>query len=314
MIFENKDSLHFSFEMEDTKVSIVATGSPQPQSELGLGNYLHSHGGYELHVVKAGAATISTEPDSYKLSAGDFLIIPPKRHHYGITADGSCVQISLCFSFEKVKGSEKSEYYEALRKAFDVGRPIKFSCTQRLFALFDRLFDALFSKRKYSDLAAKACFSLVLLDIAETLETMKAQIDVEESTDEKKNPPVHDITRSIMEEYVTKNFKKKPSLAELANLVHLSEKHTARIFLREFGVPFKRYILGIRIELAKYLLSTSAMSVEEIAECTGYGTYNGFYRLFVSETGVAPLKYRSIQQKNKKEDEKNDSHQRIIQS
>ena len=100
----------------------------------------------------------------------------------------------------------------------------------------------------------------------------------------------------VMEEYVTKNFKRSPTLSELARLVHLSEKQTARIFQKEFGVSFKKYVLTVRMDLAKYLLSTTAMSVEEIAECTGYTTYNGFYRLFVSETGFSPLKYRASQQ------------------
>ncbi len=315
MIFEKKDSLHFSFEIEDARVAVIATGSPQPQSELGLGNYLHSHAGYELHVVKEGDATVSTDSVSYKLSKGDFLIIPPKQHHYGIAAEGSCVRISLCFSFEKTKGGKESGHYETPEKAFEsIRQPIKFSGTQKSFALFDRLFDTLFSKRKYSDSATKACLSLFLLDIAEALDAMDCRLDTDGCTNEKKTKPVHDITRSVMEEYVTENFKKKPSLAKLSRLVHLSEKHTARIFLREFGVPFKKYILGIRMELAKHLLSATAMSVEEIAECTGYGTYNGFYRLFVSETGISPLKYRSMQQKHKKEDQNNEKHQRTFQS
>ena len=273
-------------------------GTPVSQV-LGAEKRFHAHDGYEMHAVKEGCATVSTDAGELSLSSGDLLIIPPKHLHYGVTAKEDATVASLCFFFEKSAESEKG-HYEALFKTFgSLESPVKFSATDKQIVLCDQLFGALFGKSKYRDAGFKASFSLILLDVAGRLDALSpTRSAVKEKRKATTNPAVH----KVMEEYVTKNFKSSPTLSELARLVHLSEKHTARIFQKEFGVPFKKYVLGVRMDLAKYLLSTTAMAVEEIAERTGYTTYNGFYRLFVSETGLSPLKYRVLNQNNTKED------------
>ena len=54
----------------------------------------------------------------------------------------------------------------------------------------------------------------------------------------------------------------------------------------------QEYIQGKIIQAAERLLTTTTMSVGEIAEELGFSYPNHFTRLFTAKTGVSPLKYR----------------------
>lgn len=66
---------------------------------------------------------------------------------------------------------------------------------------------------------------------------------------------------------------------------------------RELQVTAHDYIQQKILLAAKYLLDTTTMSINEIAEELGFSYANHFTRMFRSMEGVTPLKYR----KGKKE-------------
>lgn len=83
----------------------------------------------------------------------------------------------------------------------------------------------------------------------------------------------------------------------LAEFVHMSPPHLARVFLAETGLTPLEYLTRIRIERAKNLLTESSLSVTQIALDVGYESISHFSQLFRKATGLAPLKYRFIQEK-----------------
>ena len=95
-----------------------------------------------------------------------------------------------------------------------------------------------------------------------------------------------------MEEYVTVSFNKSPSLGELARVVHLGERQTARVFRACFGESFTDYIARSRLDSAKYMLLNTDKPISAIASETGYLSYNGFFKLFKKKTGISPEEYR----------------------
>ena len=82
------------------------------------------------------------------------------------------------------------------------------------------------------------------------------------------------------------------SLAELAALTGLSEHHFCRSFVRSTGTPPHRWLLNQRVARAQQLLSSSLLTVAEIAASVGYEDPSYFARLFKRHTGVTPLTYR----------------------
>lgn len=48
----------------------------------------------------------------------------------------------------------------------------------------------------------------------------------------------------------------------------------------------------MRIDYAKYILETSSLSIEQVAEISGYTNEVHFFRQFKQITGITPARYR----------------------
>lgn len=59
-----------------------------------------------------------------------------------------------------------------------------------------------------------------------------------------------------------------------------------------------KYITGKRISLAKELLEHTELSIQEVADRTGYGDYYQFNRVFKRETDTTPSRYREEHKAN----------------
>lgn len=82
------------------------------------------------------------------------------------------------------------------------------------------------------------------------------------------------------------------SLASFAAEYGYSADYLGRIFSRKVGIPLSEYIANTRINKAKFMLLSTDMSVEHIAESLGYYDTSYFVRRFRRITGISPGKYR----------------------
>lgn len=82
------------------------------------------------------------------------------------------------------------------------------------------------------------------------------------------------------------------SVAALARLAHLSERHFARCFTTEVGTTPARYVERIRVETARRLLEDTADGVEAIARACGFGTGETMRRAFLRVLRTSPTEYR----------------------
>ena len=68
--------------------------------------------------------------------------------------------------------------------------------------------------------------------------------------------------------------------------------YLSQLFKNEIGVNFLSYLTGIRMEKAKKLLLSSALSVAEVAEQSGYADYRVFTKVFKKAEGCTPSQLR----------------------
>ena len=92
-------------------------------------------------------------------------------------------------------------------------------------------------------------------------------------------------------EYLENHIPEKIPVAELAALCGVSESTFRRIFQRYAGVSPIEYRDRIRISLAKQLLSTRELSVQEISSRLGFYDSAYFCRVFLQKTGKRPSAY-----------------------
>lgn len=94
----------------------------------------------------------------------------------------------------------------------------------------------------------------------------------------------------FIEEYIDINI----SIAELAELVHLSAFHFSRKFSNEFGCPPHAYVMKKRVELAIKLLSTTAFPIKEITLKCGFADQSHLTRMVRRVTGKTPAVFRRL--------------------
>lgn len=77
----------------------------------------------------------------------------------------------------------------------------------------------------------------------------------------------------------------------LAQKCNLSETHFRKLFLAKFGITPRQFIIDIRINQAKQLLSTGSLKISEIAEACGFSSQYHFSRCFKTHTSMTPTEY-----------------------
>jgi transcriptional regulator GlxA family with amidase domain len=82
------------------------------------------------------------------------------------------------------------------------------------------------------------------------------------------------------------------AVERLANRVAMSPRHFARVFRAEVGCTPAAYVEQVRVEVARRLLETTALTVDEVAATAGFGTPETLRRAFARRVGASPTEYR----------------------
>jgi two-component system response regulator YesN len=97
---------------------------------------------------------------------------------------------------------------------------------------------------------------------------------------------------SYITRYMQEHLSEEINLSVLADEFHLNPQYISQLFKNEIGVGFHAYLTNIRIEKAKKLLLSSALSVTEISSLAGYGDYRVFTKVFKKTEGITPSQFR----------------------
>lgn len=82
----------------------------------------------------------------------------------------------------------------------------------------------------------------------------------------------------------------------IAQQVYVSPDYLRQLFRAEFGESILHYIIRRRIEFARTLLESTALTVAEIAADCGYPNPYYFSRMFRKVTGTTPTEHRAAAQ------------------
>jgi len=74
--------------------------------------------------------------------------------------------------------------------------------------------------------------------------------------------------------------------------MHVSYRTLHRRFQAATGMAPLAYLQDLRVEMAKELLESTRLSLEQVVERTGYTDVSAFRRLFARRVGLAPALYR----------------------
>lgn len=82
------------------------------------------------------------------------------------------------------------------------------------------------------------------------------------------------------------------SVTALAKIAAMSGRNFTRVFTHEVGIPPSEYVALTRIDVARFLLEGSRLSIDAIAAKSGFGSARAMRRAFLAHFGTTPSDYR----------------------
>ncbi|MBQ8351239.1 MAG: helix-turn-helix domain-containing protein [Clostridia bacterium] len=206
---------------------------------------LHSHYYAELHLFARGGGVYATTEKEYVVREGELLVFPAGVYHScrSILPNSQHIDFQITDTIEEV-----------------VQQPLPSGIAPALFAEITRLGENRTSER------LRAYLSLLCAEA-------KGNSGDEPLT-------VIDDRAFLIHEYMTRNYNRDISLADIAKFLCLSEKQTGRLIRQYTGLHFKDALTRYRIEAAKQMIEAKNLPLSKIAELVGYHSYSGFWKAF----------------------------------
>ncbi|MDQ0886747.1 two-component system response regulator YesN [Paenibacillus sp. V4I9] len=106
-----------------------------------------------------------------------------------------------------------------------------------------------------------------------------------------------DKNRIIVEKcmtYIQEHFAEELSLELIAQMYHFNTSYFSSLFKNHTGTSLSDYVIKVRMDNAKRLLTNSDHKISDIAVKIGYKDSAYFIRLFKRELGISPNKFRHL--------------------
>ena len=92
--------------------------------------------------------------------------------------------------------------------------------------------------------------------------------------------------------WINEHYAETCRIETISRLCHLSESEFSRVFHREHGISFRRFLLQYRIAKARDFLAEPHASVSEVAYAVGFNDLSHFGRMFRRIVGMPATHYQ----------------------
>ncbi|MDO5337447.1 MAG: response regulator [Eubacteriales bacterium] len=116
-----------------------------------------------------------------------------------------------------------------------------------------------------------------------------------DKTDQKEQKEQEMISPTVVKQMVNEikeHYTENITLVALAEKYGFSVGYVSSLLKDELGLSFSEYITAKRIQKAKELLADFRLSIDMVAEQSGYNDYFYFTKVFKKVVGISPSKYR----------------------
>ena len=99
------------------------------------------------------------------------------------------------------------------------------------------------------------------------------------------------LIKQIMK-HIQHNYSTDLTVEDICKQFGCSRSYFSHTFKKESGKSFREYLIDIRLEHAKRLLTLSNLNITEVAFSVGFSDSNYFTNIFRKKNGIPPLAYR----------------------
>lgn len=262
----------------------LAWGGLAPGSRNCWTTSRHSNTCYELHIILEGTCNLAFDAGIHPMSAGQAVMIAPNVFHAPSDVSAKFCRFSLSFSVDtklfKAMTSVDMEGY----RFFNPGSRVTALCWEILRELDE---DAFLNREMTS-----AQFSQLMILCLRAVHNAK-----EDKLEEKNLTQEDEIER--IDNFFAMYPPERQTRQELADYLHCSQRQLIRKMQALYGVSFRQKLITSRMDLARYLLRSTELSVNEISTKVGYADNAAFFRAFRQHAGITPAQYRKEKREGK---------------
>lgn len=243
----------------------------------------HSHTFYEINWVLKGDCLNLVEGQSLHMRQGDFILLHPQSMHT-LYSDRHCKVFNILITVKHMEALAKrlQASNHPLVRFLKAEAPYKYLLASSFAASSSILREMVNS----FDAPERALYREALL--AELFCACLDQADGFTLSE-----PLPHSTPKIKEILTHMNaYYRDTDLEQVARQFHYSKSHVCKLLKTHTGMSFTENLNAIRIRKAQVFLVNSSMPVNDVAQNSGYGSIEYFYRIFKTHTGMTPLAYR----------------------
>ncbi|MFV0529063.1 MAG: helix-turn-helix domain-containing protein [Lachnospiraceae bacterium] len=252
----------------------------------------HWHDEIELAYVETGSLTVSVNNQRHTLTAGEGIFINSGvLHGFAGMENTSCVFPNLLFRPALLYGTQDSifwtRYMSPLINAvhlshiiFNKEIPWQAELTQHIRLAFAALSDKPFGY----EISVRNHLSELLLLLCKNYSV--------ESRDCEPTNLLNVNRLRLMLDFVQNHYMHPIEVEQIAEASSISKRECLRCFDSIIGISPKQYVIELRIQKAKELLSSTSLSILETCERCGFQDQSYFTKTFREKTGSPPGKWR----------------------
>jgi AraC-like DNA-binding protein len=255
------------------------------------------HERLELFLPLDGGVRFRMGDQEVALAPGDLLVVDNFKLHHVVDFPGfdtRAVVISFMPEFVYSLGSPSHDYtfllpfYSKSEKhphVLRTGDAAAASVYLALAQLLERFFSE--DDPRLHQAGCKAFFLVLLYHLARhcsTAEVMKWEFVREQQRALRLKP---------LFEYIARRFADRLTVAEAAQMVHMSQPQLMKTFKKVAGMTLVVYLNHVRLSNAARLLRETAQSIAQIASEVGFADQSYFDRQFKRAFGCAPKHFRT---------------------
>ena len=234
----------------------------------------HYHNLFELYFLEEGTCKYFIDRYSYRIQAGDLVLIPQGVIHRTTYEKGKHRRHLIHLSCYDIPESVLP-VLNSLRYVYR--NPQTVETVQELFSRIGQEYER---KDAYSMEILAEYVRLLFFVIARHRPSDSAEIS--------EHPYIESAVKYLQEHYA-----ETLTLAHMAGLYAVSREHFSRFFKRETGFGFHEYLTLLRLQKAEVMLRDEMQkNISQVAFATGFNDSNYFSERFRSEYGLSPLQYR----------------------
>jgi AraC-like DNA-binding protein len=253
-------------------------------------NYLHTHSFHEVCYAFAGKGSFRIHGRHYDVETGDLFVAKPGEPHEIVSSCDQPLGIYFwAFTLLPPEDGAPAEMgADALLTAYRTSSRWVSRRVPTISATLDLLEDEVERNAPGNTEAIEGLVVKLLLDTCRSV--------VDRPIPSEDAPPLHHAPAEQIADriarYLQDNYAGSVTVRDVAAQVHLSERHTNRLFRTMRGQTILQALTALRMDRAQRLLLDPELSIKEVAHAVGYADIHYFTTLFHRHSGMPPATFR----------------------